>query len=159
MGALEIASAVFLSLGLFFALTGAVGVWRMPDFFSRIHPAGKAESFAQILIVIGLALRADDILIVAKLGMLSILLFITSPTATHAITKAARLDGLLPWVKPDDQEALASRELQVTAPGHQALPPAAETIVLYSKLHALDSHIESPDSEGDNRSPEDSGDE
>lgn len=152
MGGLEIASNVFLVLGLFFALTGAVGVWRMPDFYSRLHPAGKSESFAQILILIALALRADDILVVGKLAMLSLLLFLTSPTATHAITKAARLDGLLPWVKPGDKEALDSRNIEMTTPGHEPLPPSADTIALYSKLHALAPQLEnSADADADER--------
>ena len=38
---------LFLGAGCFFALTGAVGLLRMPDFYSRLHAAGKADTLAQ----------------------------------------------------------------------------------------------------------------
>lgn len=96
MAPLDIASAVLLGLGCVFALTGAVGILRMPDFYSRLHPAGKSDSFAQVLVLAGLMLQTSDPLIIAKLLLISLLLFVTSPTATHSITKAAHLDGLRP---------------------------------------------------------------
>ncbi len=114
MDLLNLASGVLLGLGLFFALTGSLGVLRMPDFYSRIHPAGKSETLAQVLIIAGLALQAESAHVVVKLALLSTLLFLTSPTATYAIAKAARLDGLVPWIQPGDEDALASRELQLT---------------------------------------------
>jgi multicomponent Na+:H+ antiporter subunit G len=89
---------VLLSLGGFVALTGAVGVLRFPDFYSRLHPAGTADSLAQLLIMIGLVPQVADLQTAAKLVMISILLFITTPTATHAISQAAYLDGLEPWL-------------------------------------------------------------
>lgn len=112
MGALEIVGSLFLLAGCVFALTGALGVLRMPDFYSRLHPAGKTDSFAVGLIVIGLSCFAlQDLLpsgepgeqhelmatvgtvdIVLKLVLLIALILLTSPTATHAISKAARLD-------------------------------------------------------------------
>jgi multicomponent Na+:H+ antiporter subunit G len=96
-----------------FALTGSVGVLRMPDFYSRLHPAGKSDTLAQGAILIGLAffagqqlidaLSAEDhaghgsewigiVNIILKLLLLSALLFLTAPTSTHAISKAARID-------------------------------------------------------------------
>jgi multicomponent Na+:H+ antiporter subunit G len=113
MGVLEVIGAVFILVGCVFALTGTVGVLRMPDFYSRLHPAGKSDTLAQGLILFGLALFATQQLIgvlategagdhgpdwagivdvIIKLLLLSGLLFLTAPTATHAIAKAARLD-------------------------------------------------------------------
>ena len=43
MDALDYVSILFLSVGAFFGLTGAVGILRMPDFYTRIHPAGKSD--------------------------------------------------------------------------------------------------------------------
>ncbi len=87
---------LLLPLGGFIALTGAVGVLRFPDFYSRLHPAGTGDTLAQFLIMIGLLPQAD-LQSAAKLVMISVLLFITTPTATHAISQAAHLDGLEPW--------------------------------------------------------------
>ncbi|MEE9386751.1 MAG: monovalent cation/H(+) antiporter subunit G [Nannocystaceae bacterium] len=96
MSALEISSAVLLSVGCFFALTGGLGMLRMPDFYTRLHPAGKSDSFAQVLILGGLMCQTDDVMVAIKLVLICFVLFVTSPTATHAITKAAHLDGLKP---------------------------------------------------------------
>lgn len=91
-------SGVFLGAGCFFALTGAVGTLRMPDFYTRLHPAGKTDTLAQALIIIGLALQCSDPILIGKLFLLSALLFVTAPTATHAVAKAAYIDGLRPFL-------------------------------------------------------------
>lgn len=112
LGILDILGGLFMAVGGVFALTGAVGVLRMPDFYSRLHPAGKSDTLAQACILFGLALLAGQQLInslpaedsghadawfgflniILKLMLLSALLFLTAPTSTHAIAKAARLD-------------------------------------------------------------------
>jgi multicomponent Na+:H+ antiporter subunit G len=111
VGVLEVIGTLFVVVGCLFALTGAVGVLRMPDFYSRLHPAGKSDTLAQALILFGLAFFAGQQLLVAlgseggghgdwidfadiilKLALLCGLLLLTAPTATHAIAKAARLD-------------------------------------------------------------------
>ncbi|MFW5635338.1 MAG: cation:proton antiporter, partial [Thermodesulfobacteriota bacterium] len=34
----------FLVIGLVFFTGGAVGILRMPDFYTRLHPAGKLDT-------------------------------------------------------------------------------------------------------------------
>jgi multicomponent Na+:H+ antiporter subunit G len=103
--AFDIVSTAFLALGCLVALTGAVGILRMPDFYTRLHPAGKNDSFAQFLIMVGLIFQADrpefsEINgIYARLVMITLFIFLTSPVSTHAITRAAHLDGLKIWRK------------------------------------------------------------
>ncbi|MBU2629882.1 MAG: monovalent cation/H(+) antiporter subunit G, partial [Proteobacteria bacterium] len=45
-----------LVTGLFFFLGGAIGIIRMPDFYSRLHPAGKLDTLGILAMVMGLAL-------------------------------------------------------------------------------------------------------
>ncbi len=103
MGTIQlILMGLFLGAGSFFALTGAVGLLRMPDFYSRLHAAGKADTLAQTFILVGLLILTftnenHSILISVKLILITIFIYITAPTATHAITKAAFLDGAKPW--------------------------------------------------------------
>ena len=99
--ALNLLSGVLLALGCLLALTSAVGVLRMPDFFSRIHPAGKNDSLAQLLIVFALCLQAGWSLVTLKLLFISCFLLITSPSAAYAIARAAHLDGRQPWRRPE----------------------------------------------------------
>ena len=100
----DILTGLFLTLGCFLAFTGSLGVVRMPDFYTRLHPAGKSDTAAQALILIGLMFQAEDHWVVLKLLLITGILLVTAPTATHAITKAAWLDGLIPWEKPGDAE-------------------------------------------------------
>ena len=51
MGLAEITTAVLLVAGCVVALTAGLGALRLPDFFSRLHPAGKGDSLAQLLIL------------------------------------------------------------------------------------------------------------
>ena len=37
-----------------------------------------------------------------KIFLIIVVIFVTAPTATHAITKAAYLDGLQPWTGDED---------------------------------------------------------
>lgn len=101
---IEVLTVVCLVGGAFFALTAGVGILRMPDFYSRAHPAGKSDTLAQTLMMVGLLLQAlqrEDLGLGAavRLVLIVVFLFITAPTAVHAITRAAHVDGLKVWTK------------------------------------------------------------
>ncbi|MGE0712834.1 MAG: monovalent cation/H(+) antiporter subunit G [Planctomycetota bacterium] len=100
--ALDVATAVLLGLGAFVTLSSAIGVWRMPDFFTRLHPAGKNDSLAQLLMLLGLLLQAPNLQVGLKLVMASAFLLLTTPTSTYATARAAYLDGRVPWTRPPD---------------------------------------------------------
>ncbi|MEJ2178493.1 MAG: monovalent cation/H(+) antiporter subunit G, partial [Gammaproteobacteria bacterium] len=55
---LDILSWLFLLGGSFFCLTGALGLLRFPEFFSRIHAASLTDTLGASLILIGLMLQA-----------------------------------------------------------------------------------------------------
>ena len=105
----DVVFAVLLLGGAFFAFTGALGLLRLPDFYSRMHPAGKNETLAQTLIMTGLvflALRHHSfgLLPALKLILVTAFTYITAPTAIHAIAKSAYVDGLRPWQKKEANE-------------------------------------------------------
>ena len=89
-------SWVFIVSGSFFAIVGAFGSLRFPDFWSRLHAASISESAGVILLLVGMALQAGLTLITVKLLIIGIFLFITGPTATHAVANAAYVTGLRP---------------------------------------------------------------
>lgn len=92
--ALDIASWTFLLTGSFFLLTGGIGVLRLPDFFTRLHAGGVTDTMGAGLTLLGLALQAGLSLAGIKLILILGFLIFTSPTATHALAKAA-LHGTL----------------------------------------------------------------
>jgi multicomponent Na+:H+ antiporter subunit G len=89
-------SAALLAAGAFFAFTGGVGLFRMPDFFSRIHAAGVTDTAGAGLILAGLMLQAGDFGTGARLALILLFLLFTTPTAAHALAQAALKDGLKP---------------------------------------------------------------
>ena len=89
------ASWACLVAGGVFCVTGALGLVRMPDFYTRMHAASVIETLGAGLILLGLLLQAGLTLIAVKLLMIGLLIFFTSPTATHALAKAAYARGVV----------------------------------------------------------------
>ncbi len=75
--------------GVFFMLTGSIGILRFGDFFTRLHPAGVTDSLGAPLTLLGLVLIEGFSLVTLKLILLILLVYITAPTACHALAKAA----------------------------------------------------------------------
>lgn len=92
----DLLSFVFLAGGAFFSLVGGVGLVRMPDFYTRMHAASVTETLGAGLLLLGLMLQAGLTLVGVKLAMIGLLIFFASPTASHALAKAALLSGLKP---------------------------------------------------------------
>ena len=84
--------------GVFFVLAGALGVLRLPDFFTRLHAAGMTDTLGAELILLGLIIQSGFTILSAKFLMVAFFLFLTSPTATHAIAGAAHHMGIKPYL-------------------------------------------------------------
>ena len=96
-----IITGVFIGIGCFFIIVTAIGVVRFPDFYSRLHPAGKTDTVGQAFVLIGLMIYEGFSLVSIKLMIIVVFIFIASPTATHALAQAAFLLGVKPWEKKE----------------------------------------------------------
>jgi multicomponent Na+:H+ antiporter subunit G len=94
--ALDVVSWACLSAGGFFCIVGGIGLIRMPDFYTRMQAASLTETLGAGLILLGLLVQAGLTLTGAKIVMVGLLIFFTSPTATHALAKAALARDLQP---------------------------------------------------------------
>lgn len=107
----DFASIGLMAVGVIFVLAGAIGVVRLPDFYTRMHAAGVTDTLGAEMIVLALMLQAGFTLLSAKLLLVGFILFLTSPTATHAVANAAHRAGLNPLLSrhqpphPRDAEA------------------------------------------------------
>lgn len=88
--------ALLLS-GAFFLVTGALGMVRLPDVFTRMHAAGMADTMGAGLILAGLCLHSGANLVTVRLALILAFLWFTSPIATHALAKAALSGGTEPY--------------------------------------------------------------
>jgi multicomponent Na+:H+ antiporter subunit G len=87
-----------------FCAIGALGLVRMPDFYTRMHAASVTDTLGAGLMLIGMMLQAGPNLVSVKLIMIGLLIFFTSPAATHALAKAARERGLQPLLACQEDE-------------------------------------------------------
>lgn len=95
-------SWALLLTGSFFLVVGAVGVLRMPDFYTRMHAASLTDTLAAIGILGGLMLQGGLTIVTIKLVLILAFLLLTSPVASHALAAAALSQGHKPLLaKPD----------------------------------------------------------
>lgn len=93
---LEVLSWLCLGAGSITMLIGGVGINRMPDFYTRLHPAGIIDTLGVGLVLLGLGLQAGLTLVAVKLLLIFLFLMLTSPTASHATARAALAAALRP---------------------------------------------------------------
>jgi len=102
---IDILSWIFLLAGGALGIVGGIGIYRFPDFYSRLHAAGITDTLCAMLILLGLGLQAGWSIAAFKLALIFVFLFFTSPTASHALANAALYSGLKPKLNSDEGEA------------------------------------------------------
>jgi len=95
MSVTEVLSWCFLIGGTVFSVIGAIGLLRLPEFYSRVHAVGVTDTMGPALIFIGCAFQAGLSLYTVKLATAWLFIYITGPAATHALAKAAYASGLV----------------------------------------------------------------
>ena len=98
---IDLASWVLLVGGGLFCVIGAVGLLRMPDSYTRLHAASVIDTLGVGPIIVGLMLQSGWTLTTARLGIVLILIFFTSPVAGHAIARAMRHRDVKPILSED----------------------------------------------------------
>ena len=107
MSVTDALSWLLLAGGAVFCVIGAIGLLRMPDLYTRIHAASLIDTLGAGLILAGLMLQAGLTLVSVKLLAIALLIFFTSPTATHALARAAMTRGVKPLL--GGEEAASKR--------------------------------------------------
>lgn len=106
-----ILSILLIVTGLVFFLGAAVGLTRFPDFYCRMHAAGKGDTLSTLLVIAGFAVYqlhdVEDLsrdwpvlLVVLKLLAVVVFIYLTSPTSTSALADAGWEDGIDPVIEP-----------------------------------------------------------
>jgi multicomponent Na+:H+ antiporter subunit G len=91
-GALVIAGLAFMGISV-------LGLFRLPDLYTRAHGVAKSETFGLLLVFTGLLLRPEvDAPSAVRLVLIVILALIANPTAVHALVRAAFRAGALPTI-------------------------------------------------------------
>ncbi len=85
-------------LGATLAVIGSIGSLRFPDFYTRLHAASVTDTGAVTVMLVGMAFLSPHWLVFSKLIVIWVFLFLTGPTASHAIANAAHTAGLQPLI-------------------------------------------------------------
>ena len=97
--------ALLILLGASFVLIGAVGLIRLPDFFTRLHAPTKASTLGVGSILVASMLyfstRSDSVSLHELLVIA--FLFITAPVSAHLMSKAAL------HLKPDNSAQMKAQ--------------------------------------------------
>lgn len=115
-------SVFFILAGLVLFCGSVVGLLRFPDFYTRMHAAGKGDTLSTMLILLGLAiyLVADGIDVENGLVALKILgicgfIMLTSPTSTHVLMQAGYEAGVKPVEAKDRSRSRTRTDLTAGA--------------------------------------------
>jgi len=93
----------FVLVGLFFTVVSTAGVLRLPDVYSRAHTASQADTLGAGFSLAGVALTLGWTPTTFKTVLLLFFIFLTNPTAAHAIARAADEEGIEAWTTDDDR--------------------------------------------------------
>jgi multicomponent Na+:H+ antiporter subunit G len=89
---------IFLLLaGAIFSFIAALGIFRMPDLFTRMQAAAKTGTLGVGLILLALAFHFFEIGIATRAALVILFLFLTAPIAAHMIARAGYISGVRLW--------------------------------------------------------------
>lgn len=101
----ELLAFVLMGLGLIFLIGSAIGMLRLPDFYSRVHASGNSETLGTALVFLGLAVYNGFTDASAKIIIIFLFVFIGNPIGSHILTKTAYKTGHVVWTKSHQKDA------------------------------------------------------
>ena len=92
-----------------FTGVAVLGLYRMPDLYTRAHATSKADTLGAVLgfTAAALVLGGEGIV---KLVLLGGFLLLTAPTAAHIVVRSAHDEGRAPWTRGDAATAVDGGE-------------------------------------------------
>jgi multicomponent Na+:H+ antiporter subunit G len=85
-------------IGVAFSLSGAVGILRMPDVYSRIQCSSKTVTLGALPLLIALVVGEGPISNFGGRALLvAVLLLVLNPVSSHALARAAYKTGVPMW--------------------------------------------------------------
>jgi multicomponent Na+:H+ antiporter subunit G len=93
-------SWMLTAIACVFIVSGAVGLVRMPDLYTRLHAASITDTGGTIMLSLALLLQAllvfDNPMAAIKVVLILFFTLFSAPTASHALAKTALLCGHIP---------------------------------------------------------------
>ncbi len=90
----EYIGLILINLGIVFNLVSCLGLVRLPDVYTRLQSSTKAVTMGTSLVLLGIAIFTGSGSVIAKSLLTGFFVFITAPTAAHAIARSAHNSGI-----------------------------------------------------------------
>ncbi len=122
----EIISVVAVYLGVILMLVASIGLFRLPDAYSRMSAVTKAVTFKIGLVMIGVCFYFDSITVIVKVILVILFLFLTTPVSSHLLAREAYLLKVPLWKKTiaDEFKKYAFKNRTIKG-GEDLLPDSA----------------------------------
>ncbi len=75
--------------GLFFFLSGSIGLLRLPDLFSRLHALAKADNVGLALVALGVIMLEPVLINDIKIVIIWLLVMAASAISSHLVARHA----------------------------------------------------------------------
>jgi multicomponent Na+:H+ antiporter subunit G len=86
------------AIGVFFSATGAIGILRMPDLYTRIQCSSKTITMGALPLLIALAVGKGPVTTYGSRALIvAFLLLLVNPLASHALARAAYKGRIPMW--------------------------------------------------------------
>ena len=91
--AIALVTAAMLVVGGIFTFLAAVGIFRLPDVYTRMHAASKAGTVGSGLMLIAAGLHSLELATVTRAFAGFVFFILTAPIAAHLVARAAHQAG------------------------------------------------------------------
>ena len=90
----QVVGLIIVSIGVLFDVFGCIGLVRLPDVYNRLQSATKCVTVGTSFIVLGSVIALGSVPGFIKGIVCIAFVLITSPTAAHALARAAHRSGV-----------------------------------------------------------------
>ena len=122
-----ILSGFLIACGVVALLIGSLGLLRLPDVYCRIHAVGMIDTAGAGFIILGMVIHDGFTLVTVKLVLIGVIMFFTSPIATHAVAQVAFKSGVVPVGRNLTRVAAIKNTKTSAAKPKLATKPAGKT--------------------------------
>ena len=95
----EIIGYILIIFGILFDIFGCIGLVRLPDVYNRLQAATKTVTLGTCGILFGIFIMYGFTGVGVKALLAIVFVLLTSPTAAHALSRAAHKSGVKLWEK------------------------------------------------------------
>lgn len=105
--ALQALELALIAAGAFFLLVASLGLWRLGDFYQRLHAPTKAATLGLLSLFAAAALELEGTDVLTKALLAMVFIGATAPIGAHYLSRAAYRSGVRPK-EPMSHDAYAA---------------------------------------------------